>query len=480
MTGKKYSIDSTLTYTEEETKATLYRYRLPTLIEREIYPFMQRARDRAWRLGRVHWEWNQLLNDYDLIEILAPRDHLKTFFCVESYALAQAVLVPETTIKIFSKSDRGAIKSLDNIKRYGKYPYFKSQFEKASLDNRTELQLPNGSKIEAAGFFSNQRGGHYDIMIFDDIIDAQVIYSDGVNEKTKTRMAMEILPMAEPETKIIIVGTIQRDDDLYSTKWDEVLSGEHKAVRRVYDAIVDEDKHLTLYPEKWDWESLMVKKKQITEMSGERFFLKEYRNQTAGMVGEIIKPQWKKTYTQLPHVKNEKGEVTAKRLEVYTGWDLSVGKDPTKGDYTAKATIAYDFETRDIYLLSVYQERIDFPNRLRAIGSHAELEKPLKVAIEDNVFQADTVQTAKANINVPIVGVTTIRNKVEKYHHELAPIVEAGRLHIKEGDPMQEKFWQQLTALPASAHDDMADAFCNALKLLPIARKASDYVMIIK
>lgn len=434
-----------------------------------------------WKLGKLHWEWNRLLIENSFIEILAPRDHLKTFFFSEVGALAEAALNPETSVRIFSKTDKLGIRILDNIKKLGRVPFFKHLFDGSDINNRTELVLANGSKLEASGFWSNQRGGHPDVMIFDDVIDMQVVYSDELNAKSKERMASEILPMAEPDTKIRIVGTIQRDDDLYSVKWDEIFSGgKHKSAVRIYDAIVDEEKKLTLYPEKWSWDDLMHKREQIVATSGERFFLKEYRNQTAGMVGEVIKPSWKRTYKELPHALNEKGEPVLKRLEVFTGWDLSVGKDPSKGDYTAKATIAYDMETRLIYIISVYRARIDFPHRVKAIGTHAELDRPLKIAIEDNVFQTDTVQVAKSNINAPIVGVTTIRNKVEKYHHELAPIVENGRLLFKEGDAAQEELWREMVALPAGAHDDLCDALCNALKLLPIARKASDYVMVIK
>jgi len=130
--------------------------------------------------------------------------------------------------------------------------------------------------------------------------------------------------------------------------------------------------------------------------------------------------------------------------------------------------------------LSVYRARIGFAKRVHAIGDHADIERPLKVAIEDNTFQTDTVQTAKDNFNVPIVGVTTIQNKTQKFEMELAPLFENGRVFLLEGDAMQMEFWHELLRLPGGKNDDMADAFCNGLKLLPIAQKASDYIILLK
>lgn len=471
-------------FTETEIRQTLYQLDLPYLIEQEVYPHILRASSHSWKLGKLHEEWNGLLNEYDLIVIQAPRDHLKTFFFSEMTALRYAKQNPESSVRIFSKSDPLAIQILDNIKRkWAKVPYFKDLLDGADVNNKMEIVLGNGSKIKACGFWSSARGGHDDLMIFDDIIDMSVIYSDEQNRKSKERLAAEIMPMAEPHTKLIFVGTKQRDDDIYNVDWASILEDPNrKSVSRIYDAILDEEKQLTLYPEKWSWQALMQKKAQITELAGVKFFDKEYRNLATNLVGEIIKPEWLKEYEHLPMIKDDKGNLTQKRLEIYSGWDLSVGKKPDdpKSDMTAKVSIAYDYETRDIYILSYYEGRLDFPHRLKAVSEAAETERPLKIAIEDNVFQTDTVQVAKATIPTPIVGVTTLKNKVEKYNMELAPLVSNGKIHFKKGDAMQQKLWQQLCSLPRGAHDDGADALCNAIKLLPLARKASDFLTIVK
>lgn len=455
---------------ELEQREVVYRHDLPYLIDQEIYSEHGKAVKGEWKLGSLHEEWSEYLQEYQGINILAPRDHLKTFFFDEAYSLQQAKFRPGIKIQIYSKSDQLAIEILDHIKKWSKLSYFREMTltsKGAELWNKKQIRFSNGSEIYANGFGSSVRGGHPDILILDDIIDSDVVYSDEQNQKAKERLASEVMPMCEPHTQIIIIGTLQREDDIYSIKWSEVLEDDNRRwISKTYDAIVDEEKQLTLYPEKWSWKALMAKRKEISLLAGEKWFDKEYRNRSINLIGEIIKPEWKRTYRELP-----------KQLDVYTGWDLSVGKKEGEGDYTAKVTFGVD-KRQDIYILSVFRERIDFSQRLRKIVDAGQSEKPIRIKVEENVFQADTVQTLKRNSMLPIEGVKTTINKVKKFNEELVPLFENGKVYLKESDVMQELFWKELCSLPRGAHDDMADAFCIGLKDLPYYNRAKDYFII--
>jgi phage terminase large subunit-like protein len=418
------------------------------MIEREIYP--QNEKSKNWKLGNLHHEWNNLFLHFQGILIKAPRSHLKTFFFFEAKSLQLCKFNQGMEIRYFTSGDDMAIEKLDHIKDMLKFPYFKSMLIGADINNKTEIKFANGSKIYAQGFGGKFRGGHPNYIVIDDVIDSQVIYSGDWNKKTKERLATEILPMAEPTTQIVIIGTLQREDDLYSIDFSKILG--LKWFVKSYDAIVDEEKKITLYPEKWDWDSLMAKKIEITELVGEKWFDKEYRNIAVNLVGEIIKPEWKRTYQELPP-----------NLSIYTGWDLSVGKDLDKGDWTAKITFGIDSE-QHIYIISVYRARIDFGKRIRAVIEAGEIESPIRIGVEENVFQADTVQMAKDNSTLNIQGVKTTINKIEKFNQMLVPLFENGRVHLREGDAMQELFWRELCSLPRGKFDDMSDAFCVGLQ----------------
>jgi predicted phage terminase large subunit-like protein len=404
---------------------------------------------KDWKLGNLHRDWNEYLLKYQGLNIKAPRSHLKTFFFFEALALRECKHKPGTEVKYFTGGDSMAIEKLNHIKDLATLPYFRSLLKGSDINNRTEVRFGNGSKIFTQGFGGKTRGGHPDYIILDDVIDSQVIYSEEANRKAKERLATEILPMAEPHTKIIIVGTLQREDDIYSIDFSRF--SDFKWISKSYDAIVDEEKQITIFPEKWDWENLMAKKREIVEFAGEKWFNKEYRNTAVNLLGEIIRPEWKRTYKTVPE-----------GLGIYIGFDLGVGKDIDKGDYSAGVVFAKDRDN-NIYILDVWRERVDFAKRIRKIIDTGNQWRPIRLAIEDNIFQADTVQVARRNCDVNIVGVKTTKNKIEKFNQMLVPLFENGKVFFKEGDEKQELLWRELCSLPRGKYDDQCDALCIGL-----------------
>jgi len=344
----------------------LYRDDLVFFIQEEMYAFDLEAKEKKFTLGKLHDGWNDLVWHTPRLRVLAPRDHLKTTFFSIAYPALRSRINPDDLIYIFSKTDQQAVRILDSIKRIIKRSPFLWKLAGAGAEfwNKTEIRCSNGSAVYAQGYFSAIRGAHPKLIILDDPIDTQVIYSDEHNRKAVERFYAEILPMATKDTQIIVVGTIQREDDLYFSfdpaSW----------VLKEYTAIVNDGKKQTLIPEKWDWESLMKRKQEISYKFGERFFLKEYMNQPINVLGEIMRPEWIKYW-----------QIKPEGLQVYQGWDLGVGKDPEEGDYTSCITIAYE-PPRKVFVLDVYRERVDFGKRLKMIIEKYNKWKPVKIGIE--------------------------------------------------------------------------------------------------
>lgn len=420
------------------------------MIMEEIYSAYEKARKNNWKMGKLHNEWNELLLNNKGLIIKAPRDHLKTFFFFEARALQLCKFNSDIEIRYFTGSDSMAIEKLENVKKFARLPYFKNLLINANVDNKTEIRFGNDSRIYVQGFWSKTRGGHPDYIILDDVIDSQVIYSDDANKKSKERLTSEILPMASPHTQIVIIGTLQREDDIYSVNYGKGW------VSKSYDAIVGEG--LTLFPEKWDWDSLMRRKEEITASMGEKWFLKEYRNIAVNLRGDIIKKDWIKFYDEPP-----------KNADIYFGCDLSVGKDPDKGDYTAIVIFALD-KNGNYFIIRAYRDRIDFPTRLKKIVELANFYKPKEIRIESNTFQADSVQVLKKNTSLPIIGVKTTENKVKKFNEELAPLIENEKVFFKKDDE-QKIFIDELLSLPYGKYDDLCDAFCIGIKGLRFQNK---------
>jgi len=424
---------------KSELDEARYRFNLSDFIAEQIYPYEPDGKD--WKLGDLHKEWDLLLSKTRL-RILAPRDHLKTFYFSICYPLLRLHYVPDDEIYIFSKTDKQAVKILDRIKKtIYRSPFLEDLGKGKGVDfwNKTELRCGNGSTIYAQGFWSAIRGAHPKLIILDDPIDTSVLYSDEQNKKSIERYAGDILPLAEPETQIIVVGTLQRDDDLFQALDPKLW------LLKTYSAIVDEEKKITLFPEKWSWEKLMERKQEISYQFGEKFFLKEYCNMPIKIIGEMIKKEWLKFYKpqDLPDGDD------------YAGFDLSVGKD-FDSDFFAGVVFRVT-QNGDYYIRNVVRGRFDFATRLKKIVETAQYYQGLKkIRIEDNAFQADTVQILIKQTNLPIEGIKTTTNKTKRFAEELAPLFENGKIYLL--DNMTE-FINEILMLPRGSHDDISDAF---------------------
>lgn len=407
-------------------------------------------------------EWKQVpLQDtyYDIWEnnqksvTMAPREHLKTTSAL-SY-LVKKIFERKFPLEIdyFHLNKDIAVEKIRKLQMIiERNPILRmnAQFDQAKNWKDGEIRLLDGTTIKAMGWMQGAVGKHPHMIVLDDIIDISVVYSDDRNEKSIRKFYSEIYPMITKltkEKKIIVIGTAQREDDLYAKLPSDFA-------RNTFQAFTDDQEVKPLEPILFSKEELHKIKLDISKEFGEKFWLKEYMNVPFSAMGMIIKPEWIQTFVTAPK--------SIKR--VISFWDLSVGKTIETGDWTAGATIGLE-ELSDmikIYVLNMQRARIPFAERLKLIVADAKQWNPQKIGVEENVFQYDTVQTLKKQTNLPIVGIKNITNKIERFQTELAPHFENKKVYLR-ADMLDLK--TELLALPAGKHDDMSDALCGAIKL---------------
>lgn len=407
--------------------------------------------------------WRQIpLQDvyYDIWEnnakscIKAPREHLKTTSACEYLVKLLYERDYPLDIVYLHKSKDIAIEKLRDIQMMIERNLLLStamKIDQAKNWKDGEIRLLDGSTIYANAYGASLVGRHPHIIVLDDIIDQEVIYSDLKNDKAIRKFYSDIYPMitnAGENKKIIVIGTAQREDDIY-----ENLPADFVTV--TLRAIIDEERKEVLEPNLFSWETLMQVKTNMCENYGEKYWLKEYMNLPFSAMGEIIKPEWIKTYTVLPPLEE---------LQIYQGWDLGVGKDLDKGDFTAGATIGVRRidGKNEIYVIEIIKVRAEFGDRLKIMSANARGHKPLAIGIESNVFQYDTVITLQKQTNLPIKPIKTIKNKIERFQVALAPHFENGKVFLR-ADMLDLK--QELLSLPFGKHDDMCDSLTFAIQI---------------
>ncbi len=379
-------------YEELDQHEIALRLFLPYFITHMIYPALPIAQQKGWVLGKLHIEWGELLTKTLRLRVLGPRDHLKSFFFAVCYSIQQMWTRPGIYVMLISSTDTLAMTKLDAIKKIIEtVPELRHLSEGAKVWGKQRIELSNGSVMYVQGCLTKLRGEHPHLLILDDVIDSKVVYSKTLNDRSQEWFYAEVLPMAEKETQIVVDGTVQREDDLYHSfdpaAWE----------LKTYSAIVNEETKETLFPEMWDWDTLMTRKGEIVYKHGDRFWRKEYLNDPKALVGQIFKETWLRFYGEKP-----------KDCSIFVGMDPSTGQT-IEGDYTAIVTVGINPENC-YYVLDVQRGRWTLPDRLNVLERVCRIWNPMLVGIEEVAFSADTVQQAIDTFRWPVLGIKCSRS----------------------------------------------------------------------
>jgi len=146
---------------------------------------------------------------------------------------------------------------------------------------------------------------------------------------------------------------------------------------------------------------------------------------------------------------------------VYQGCDLAVSTK-NSADYFCIVTIGIS-EDGKIFVLNVFREKgISFHNQINAIIKKSAEWRPLKIAVENNSYQAVLSQELQRLTLLPIVPITTLKDKIMRAQGRSA-LVETHRVYVAHN---MHSFTSELVMLDpngSSEHDDQFDSLDLAL-----------------
>ncbi|MCK4513511.1 hypothetical protein KAW64_17305, partial [bacterium] len=196
---------------------------------------MYSARARAKRLSRQ-----------EKILLLAPRKHgksetiisISTQFICDDRAIR--ILLVGSTFGQASKRLRRVKKLLENKKiindwccgsRNEGLGQFRDKTSKWG-DHIIEVVRPEDAEdhidptMEAVGIGGAITGGHFDVIILDDVESKKRVKNSRIRRETKEWYEEVLLPMLEPDGLLLVIGTRKHRDDLYSFMMPEVAGFE--------------------------------------------------------------------------------------------------------------------------------------------------------------------------------------------------------------------------------------------------------------
>lgn len=485
-----------------------YEYRAPPFLREimaSVYKAMEAPETNPRRLARLY-----------------PREHGKSetgSHVIPSWA---ALRDPNVRVLILMESETKAKEKLrqcrNTINDWG--PKFGRQIDEDNATNLTLERTANHAEptIAARGMDSKITGGHYDILIFDDIVSWPTQRTETQREKRWSQFQDYAQNLGSAgESVYLVLGTRKHSEDLYSrlmetAVWDVdvkkaisdysiIENGEYTLTtdagntyrghelseidtdnETVVNIAPDRDVE-TLWPERWPLEDLI--EKLLTEMQSEDgsslVFKRENQNDPRAMEGQVLKQD------MLHYASPE--QVPDQGLRFVAGVDVAVEDDAEKAargdsDWWAVAVLADHRPSDTTFLVELERKRGVTMKRalgwIRTVLDGVERtygQDVSRVLAESNQAQRWLVQEAQDQ-DLRFHRTSSSGSKEERII-SMASRFEAGRVKIVdrglEGDVEQKaarerssQKWQSFTdewvSFPTGSHDDRLDSIEIALR----------------
>jgi hypothetical protein len=431
--------------------------------------------------------------------ILYPAGHGKTTLVSTLLPIWALCRDPNIRIAIISKNDTDAegimsviqAELVDNDELIRDFGPFKPDPESAkpwalgrmSVAKRTRRAKEATITVFGAGA-KTVLGHRTDLTVCDDVVDDKNSATPTQREKIKNWFELAVETGPEFMTsRLIVVGTRFDPNDLYGDLI-EMLNpetGERFWQIQREDAVVDEENHISLWPEKWPWLRLMEQKAK-----GTLSFNKRYRNIAVDASRMVFREQyvrggWIGT-TKFPGCLDR----TYRMGDYGDNWRRVAGFDPAIGTgrsakFCAHVVLAQgsclDHE-RCFWVVDLERQQMTLPQQVDLILSKHQQYKLTRSIVEANSYQAGLLQAIEHKMEEhgehlaiePHYTTRTNKPEPEIGIQSMAPWFEKGAVHIPWADaPSQrrmQQFVDELIMYPDSRTTDTVMAFWFAWRIL--------------
>jgi predicted phage terminase large subunit-like protein len=149
---------------------------------------------------------------------------------------------------------------------------------------------------------------------------------------------------------------------------------------------------------------------------------------------------------------------------VIQSWDTA-NKVSELSDYSVCTT--WGIRAKQIYLLDVFRQRLEFPELKRAVKQRAALFNASVILIEDRASGTQLIQELRSEGLHQVKACKSAKDKVMRMHAQ-TPRIEGGFVYLPRQAPWLAEYLHELTTFPAAKYDDQADSTSQALEWITI------------
>lgn len=405
--------------------------------------------------------------------LLIPRNHLKTSIVTIGKAVQFLLKNLNTRILIANQVWDISRKMLSEIKEHLSdksqlpklFGEFRSDFwnqDAVTVRQRTKaLKEPS---ISTTGVEAEQTGGHYDVILLDDLTGLQNSQTFEQREKVK-RFRRSMINLLEPGGTLIEVGTRWHLDDAFS----EIFEKEREYYDIMIRKVLEDGK--IIFPKKFNKRFDTVKKIWVDSSTPCMDFIDhlkksmtpgeysaQYMNNPIDEENQLFKPGYFKYYQKRPD-----------RLYVAMTVDPAIA-EKSQSDYSAITVCGMD-EKYDIYVLDTLRGHWNVSTLIENIFAMNAKWKPSQVGIEVVAFQKAIKSWLEEKMRrdgdyFPITELMRASNQTKEYRiKSLEPFYREGKVYHAPWMSRHDLETELLT-FPKGKHDDYIDALSGQLDLL--------------
>lgn len=316
----------------------------------------------------------------------------------------------------------------------------------------TRFSTTCGGTYFAVGLGGAITGRRAHLVVIDDPFKDRADAMSAANRKAvREAYSSVIYPRLMPGGAIVLIQTRWHEDDLLGWLLREHASDGWHLISMPAIAESDEGWRKSgeaLWPEAFPVKTLQA----IRSAVGEIAWVSLYQQRPAAVEGTIFKRnKWR--YFREPSPRFD-----AVVLSLDTAF-----KAGSSNDYSV-ATV-WGEANRGYYLLDLWRGRVEFPELQTITEALSAKWHPRIVLVEDRASGQSLIQTLQRETKLPVMPVRIDRDK-ETRAHAVTPLVEAGRVFLREDAPWLADFLDEATSFPTAPHDDVVDSTTQALNYM--------------
>lgn len=215
-----------------------------------------------------------------------------------------------------------------------------------------------------------------------------------------------------------------------------------------------------LHPDREPLETLMKQR----QLLGTEFFAAQYLQSPTPPGGGLVKIHWFQRFdpTKKPHFS-----------KIMQSWDCA-SKSSQLNDYSVCTTWGVT-ETKEMYLLHVLRDRLEYPELKRKVRQHAEQHRVGIVLIEDTAAGTQLIQELRYEGFARIEACKALGDKVMRMAAQ-TPVIEGGRVYLPHEASWLPDYEHEMAMFPKGRYDDQVDSTAQALAYIGIPNDADSWL----